>query len=387
MNTVRFGIIGLGNIGLHHAASLANGEVAGASLTAVSDTRVDHARRWAAERGSATQVFEQADALMDAGVCDAVIVATPPFLHPPLAIRAFSRGLHVLIEKPAGAYAKHVREMNAAAARSGRIFGIQFPNRHGLVYRKAKELIAGGELGALQRTQWTSTQWFRTQDYYDSGGWRGTWKGEGGGVLINQCPHHLDLWQWLCGMPVRVRAFCRFGQWHDVEVEDEVTAYVEYPGGGSGLFVCSTGEYPGVNRLEVVGDHGLLTVTEDRHLEFRRTRESVRRYLREYKGGFGHPECGPAEVVLSSPPACNNDNVADFVRAILHGDPLAAPGADGLNSLELSNAMQLSTWLDRTVDIPADEDRYLAILEERIRTSHIRKADTIRNFDVTASWR
>ena len=386
MKSVRMGIIGLGNIGLHHADSLRQSQVEGAVLTAVSDVRPDHAKRWVAEHGASAEAFDTAEALIDSRACDAVIVATPPPLHPPLAIRAFARGLHVLVEKPAGACAADVRAMNAAAVQSGRVFGIQFFHRLYPAYQKAKELIVAGELGDLQRTQWTSTKWYRTQDYYDSGGWRGTWSGEGGGVLVNQSPHDLDVWMWLCGLPARVRAFCRFGQWHTIEVEDDVTAYVEFANGASGVFICSTGEFPGTNRLEIVGDRGVLAIVDDHRLEFRRVSEPVRKHSREAKG-FSAPAVVPVEISLPDRLPENIDNTRNFVNAILRGDPLVAPGVEGLNSIELSNAMQLSTWLGATIELPADADRYRNLLEEKIRGSRVRKPDAVRNLDITTSWR
>jgi len=386
MTNVRMGVIGLGNIGLYHAGHLAAGDIAGATLTAVADTRPDHVKDWVAEHAPGATAFTDADDLMASDLCDAVIVATPPGLHPPLAIRAFECGLHVLIEKPAGICSLDARMMNEVAARSDRIFGIQFMHRLYPAYQKAKALITAGELGELQRTQWTSTKWYRTQDYYDSGGWRGTWKGEGGGVLVNQCPHDLDIWVWLCGAPKKVRAFCRFGQWHDLEVEDDVTAYVEYDNGASGVFICSTGEYPGTNRLEIAGDRGTLTIEDDRSLTFRRVAESVREH-RQNAEGFGSPAVEPVAIELPGTLAENVDNTQNFVDAIRSGTPLVAPGTEGLNSLELSNAMQLSTWQDTTVDLPTDAQLYQSMLNDRISRSRVRKSNTIRNLNITASWR
>lgn len=386
MTPVRMGIVGLGNIGLHHADYLLQGQIEGAILAAVSDVRPNHARCWVAEHAASTAAFDTAEALLDSGTCDAVIVATPPPLHPPLAIHAFSRGLHVLIEKPAGVFAADVRAMNVAAVQSGRVFGIQFAHRMFPAFQKARELIVTGELGELQRTHWTSTRWYRTQDYYDSGGWRGTWSGEGGGVLVNQSPHDLDIWVWLCGVPTRVRAFCRFGQWHAIEVEDDVTAYVEFPNGASGTFICSTGEFPGTNRLEIIGDRGILTILDNRRLEFRRVNQPVRKHCREAKG-FSTPEASPVEIDLPDRLPENVDNTRNFINAILRKEPLVAPGVEGLNSLELSNAMQLSSWLDTTIELPTDGTRYRELLEERIRSSKVCKPNAVRNLDVTASWR
>jgi len=386
MKKVRIGVIGLGNIGQYHASKLAEGDIQDGVLAAVVDIRPGFAKKWCEEHAPNTQSFEDTEAMFAAGSCDAVIVATPPPLHPPQAIQAFEKGLHVLIEKPAGICARDILIMNAAAETSGKVFSIQFPHRYHPAFQKAKSLITTGELGTIQRIQWTTTQWYRTQDYYNSGGWRGTWKGEGGGVLVNQCPHDLDILVWLCGMPARMRAFCRFGQWHDIEVEDEVTAYLEYPSGASGVFICSTGEYPGTNRLEIVGDGGTITIVNNQHLEFRKLSESLRTHCRTATG-FKKPE--ESLIPLSVPviEMENANNVNNFVQAIINGTPLIAPGQEGLKSIELSNAMQLSTWLDSTVDVPVDADRYAAELEERMRKSMIRKPSTTRTLDVKDSWR
>lgn len=386
MTGVRIGVIGLGNIGQYHAGQLAAGAVEHAVLSAVADVRGGFAKSWCGEHAPAARAFDDAGTLIASGCCDAVIVATPPPSHPPLAMAAFSHDLHVLIEKPAGICARDILAMNAAAEASGKVFGIQFLHRLYPVYQQARALIRSGGLGAIRRTQWTSTRWYRTQDYYNSGGWRGTWRGEGGGILVNQCPHDLDIWIWLCGLPTRLRAFCRFGQWHDIEVEDEVTAYLEYPNGASGVFICSTAEHPGTNRLEIVGDRGMLTILNDRQLEFHKLSESLEQHCRTAVG-FETPVASPVALSVPDTLADNIDNVRDFVQAIRNGTPLTAPGREGLDSVSLSNAMQLSTWLDATVDVPVDVDLYAAELEKRMRTSSIRKPSATRTLDITESWR
>ena len=386
MNDVRIGLIGLGNIGMYHAEQLAKGNIDGAVLAAVADTRDDHLNQWLGEHAPDAGAFSDAEAMLGAGCCDAVIIATPPALHAPLAIAAFAQGLHVQIEKPAGVCAHDVHPMNRAATESGRVFGIQFFHRFYPVYQRAKRLIEAGDLGELQRSQWTSTKWYRTQDYYDSGGWRGTWKGEGGGVLVNQCPHDLDIWTWLCGQPTSVRANCRFGQWHNLEVEDDVTAFAEFANGASGVFICSTGEFPGTNRLEIVGDRGTLVIEDDQRLTFTRVTESVREHCRHAQG-FGNPASEQPTVETFDQLASNMDCTRNFVDAIRYGTPLVAPGVEGLNSLELANAMQLSTWLDKTIALPTNAEQYRAILDEKIRTSTVKKPNVVRNLDINASWK
>ena len=263
-------------------------------MTAVCDARSERLD-WAEDTFGKIQVFSSIDDFFNHAEVDGIIIATPHYDHPKLRLRLLTK-VHVLSEKPAGVYTKNVREMNEAAVKSGKVFSMMFNQRTNPLYQKVRELILSGELGEIKRTNWIITNWYRSQSYYDSGGWRATWAGEGGGVMINQSPHQLDLWQWTTGlMPSRVRAFSGFGKYHDIEVEDDVTAYVEYENGATGLFVTSTGEAPGTNRFEVAGDRGKIVV-EDGKLTFWRLRQSEREFNREYQGGFGEPECWKIDI-------------------------------------------------------------------------------------------
>ncbi|HZG85070.1 Gfo/Idh/MocA family oxidoreductase [Paenibacillus sp.] len=376
MNKVRIGIVGMGNMGWGHADYLAAGEVKGAELTAVSDL-FESKRKQAAESFPGVAVFDSAEALFASGLVDAVLIATPHYEHPACAIEAFRHGLHVLIEKPAGVYTKQVRQMNEAAANSGKVFSIMYNQRTNPLYRKLRDLIISGELGEVRRTNWIITNWYRSQSYYNSGGWRATWAGEGGGVLINQDPHQLDLWQWTTGlMPTRVRAFCHFGKYRDIEVEDDVTAYVEYANGATGVFVTTTGEAPGTNRFEVTGDRGKIVI-EDGKLTFWRLRVSEPEFNATYKGSFGQPECWKCEVPIEGDNPGHKGITQNFVDAILKGTPLIAPGEEGILGLTISNAMHLSTWTDNWVNLPIDEDLYYDLLQERIRNSKYQKPETV----------
>lgn len=375
MDKVRVGVIGIGNMGSSHALNLFNGEIPNAELTAVCDTNPERLK-WAGENfGEKVQKFDNAQALISSDVVDAVMVATPHYDHPPLAIEALKKGLHVLIEKPAGVYTKQVREMNEVAEKTDRVFAIMYNQRTNPLYQKMRDLIQSGELGELKRTNWIITNWYRSQSYYDSGGWRATWAGEGGGVLLNQCPHNLDLWQWICGMPVRVRAFCGYGKYHNIEVEDDVTAYVEYENGATGVFITSTADAPGTNRFEVTGGRGKL-VAEYGKLTFWRLRESEREFNKRYKGGFGQPECWKCEIPLVGKETAHKGIMANWVNAILKGTPLLSPGVEGINGLTISNAMHLSSWLDDWVELPIDEDLFYEKLQERIKNSTFKKETT-----------
>lgn len=385
MSKVRIGIIGIGGMGSHHAGYIIKGEVPGAELAAVCD--INPARlAWAKENlGENVQIFDNADAMFAAKAVDAVMIATPHYGHPVLAVKAFENGLHVLVEKPAGVYTKQVRAMNEAAAKSGRVFGIMYNQRTNPLYQKLRDLLQSGELGAIKRTNWIITNWYRSQSYYNSDGWRATWAGEGGGVLLNQDPHQLDLWQWTCGMPKRVRAFCAFGKYHNTEVEDDVTAYVEYENGATGVFVTSTGDSPGTNRFEVSGDRGKIVI-EDGKLTFWRLRISERQFNSEYMGGFGEPECWKCEIPVSGDNPQHPGITRNWIDAILKGTPLHAPGVEGINGLQISNAMHLSAWTDSWVDIPVDEELFYEKLQEQIRASTFRKEIGNRVMDTKGTF-
>lgn len=360
-------------MGSSHSLYLNNGEVPGAVLTAVCDQNPERLT-WAKETlGENIQVFDNTEAFFEFGDIDAVIVATPHYDHPPLAIKALQKGLHVLVEKPVGVFTKNVRELNEVAKKSGKVFGIMFNQRTNPLYQKLRDLVQSGELGEIKRTNWIITDWYRSQSYYDSGGWRATWAGEGGGVLANQDPHQLDLWQWTSGlMPKRVRAFCGFGKFHNIEVEDDVTAYVEYENGATGVFVTSTGDAPGTNRYEISGDRGKLVV-EDGKLTFWRLRQSEREFNREYKGGFGEPECWKIDIPIKGEATQHKGITTNWVNAILHGTELLGPGVEGIKGLEISNAIHLSAWTDDWVDLPINEDLFYSKLQEKIKTSTFKK--------------
>ena len=361
---VRFGIVGAGAIVGHHCRAIAEAE--GAQLCAVSDLVRERAETVARDTGART--FCDHREMMDSGEVDAVIIATPHPSHPEIAVDAFERGLHVLCEKPLAAHVKAARIMVAASARSSVKFGVVFQLRTSPIFRKAKELIEAGEIGALRRAIWITTRSFRSQGYYDAADWRSTWEGEGGGLLLNQCPHELDLYQWLLGMPSRVRGFATFGRYHDIEVEDDVTAYMEWDKGMTGIFVATTGEVPGTNRLEIAGDCGRVVI-EDDEIVLDRTAGSVTEFTRNSQNPFKGPECRKIEVAVSKERGRHGDVIRNFVAAILRDEPLAAPGEDAIHSLELANAMVLSSVQRQTVSIPIDADAYENFLHEAIRAS------------------
>ncbi len=384
MDKVRLGIIGIGNMGSGHLKNILEGKVPEMEVTAVAD-RQEGRRAWAKENlPESVVIFEEGTDLIAAGVCDGVLIAVPHYQHPELTIDAMNHGLHVMCEKPAGVYTKQVREMNDAAKKCDRVFGMMFNQRTNCIYRKMHELVTSGELGAIKRVNWIVTDWYRTQSYYDSGSWRATWDGEGGGVLLNQCPHNMDLIQWICGMPSKVQAFCHNGKWHDIEVEDDVTAYLEYPNGATGVFVTTTADAPGTNRFEITLEMGKL-VCENGKLMLHKLSENERTFCKTAKGGFDIPECTVTEVETDGENEQHVGVLKAFAGRILHGTPLVAEGLEGINGLTLSNAMHLSSWLKREVEIPFDEDLFLEELNKRRRESRKKEGSGVV-FDTEGSY-
>lgn len=369
MDKVRYGVIGIGNMGRSHVKALYDGEIANAEVTAVCDQSAASLQWVKDQYGSAIHTYSDVDEFIASGTFDVLFIATPHYDHPELAIKGFEHNLHVLVEKPAGVYTKQVREMNEVASRSDRKFGMMYNQRTNPVYQKVREMIASGELGEIRRFNWIITDWYRSQSYYDSGSWRATWDLEGGGVLINQCPHNLDLMPWTLGMmPKRIRAFCYFGKYRDIEVEDDVTAFMEFENGTTGVFITTVADAPGTNRYEITGDKGKLVI-EDNEITFWRLEMPESEFNRTYKGGFGEPKHTKEVVEVHGEATQHKGIMRNFTQAILEDTPLLAPGEEGINGLTLSNAMYLSTWLDDWVELPLDEDLFYEKLQDRIKES------------------
>ncbi len=386
MDKLRFGIIGIGNMGSGHAKNLTAGKVPNACLTAVCDIK-ESRRQWARETlPESVEIFENTDQFFANAKIDAVIVAVPHYLHPVLGVESLKNGFHVLVEKPAGVYTKAVREMNAAADASNKVYGVMFNQRTNPVYQKVKELMESGELGQMKRVVWEITSWYRSQSYYDSGDWRATWGGEGGGVLLNQDPHQLDLWQWMCGMPTSIRAFMDYGKCRNIEVENDVTAIARYANGANGVFITSTHETPGTNRLEISADMGKLVVEND-VITFWRNRVGETEFNATYTKGFGSPECWKAEIPVKGPNPQHLGILENFASACLKGTPLLAPGQEGIKGVSISNAMHLSAWTDKWVD-PSniDEDLFYQLLQEKIKTSKFKKETKEANLDTAGTY-
>ncbi len=373
MNKIRLGIIGIGNMGSAHAANVLGGQCPDFTLVAAADTNAERLE-WAKKELSAeVRYFRTAEEMLDSGLIEACMVCVPHYDHPRYAVACMRRGIHVMVEKPAGVYTGQVREMNAEAAKHPEVvFGMMFNQRTNCLYRKMRELVRSGEYGQIRRTNWLITTWYRPQCYYDSGDWRATWAGEGGGVLLNQCPHQLDLWQWICGMPARVEAHLHYGLWHDIEVEDDVTAYVEYPNGATGVFVTSTGDAHGTNRFEIQLDRAKIVAEDDRLsvLEYAMTEQEFSKTNRQ---PFATVPAKELSVVTDGENPQHIGVINAWGGAIRRGKPLVARGEEGIDGLTLSNAMHLSSWLGRAITLPLDEELFYRELMKRVKTSR-RKA-------------
>ncbi len=384
MEKVRFGIIGCGNMGTAHAKNLADGKIDNGVLSCACDINPEKLNAMKETYGESIAYFDDAKTMMQSGMCDVVMIETPHYDHPALAMMAMDLGLHCIVEKPAGVYTLQVKEMIEHAKQASTIVGIMFNQRTNPVYKKMRELIANGTIGEIKRTNWIITDWYRTQYYYDSGSWRATWAGEGGGVLYNQSPHQLDLFQWITGLvPSKVHAHCHFGKWHEIEVEDDVTCYVEYPNGATGVFITTTADAPGTNRFEVTGTKGTL-IAEGTKLTLQELEVDEREHCYAATTGFEKPkmkdpvewsfeDSGPQHVGI-----CNN-----IANAILGLEEVYAPAEDGLYGVQLANAMHLSSWLDRAVTLPIDDELFYEELKKRIAIS---KPHRVRDTTEKLTW-
>ena len=363
MDKIRLGIIGFGAMGQGHAANLLAGKVKRCELVAACDAVEANLKKFPQLRGFATP-----EELFASKCVDAVIIATPHFAHTTLGIASLEAGLHTLVEKPISVHKADAERLIAVAKKNSKqVFCAMLQQRTDPHYQKIHELVHSGQLGQVRRYQWTITNWFRTEAYYGMGAWRATWKGEGGGVLLNQCPHNLDLLQWIFGMPKRVTGFCQFGRYHNIEVEDDVTAYFEYANGTHATFITSTGESPGTNRFEIAAERGRLVYENDK-LTWIKNEVGMTEFSQNTAEAFGRPKS--EEIPLNIEGSGQHIAVIqNFTDAILDGAKLASPGEDGINSVELSNAILLSAWTGKPVDLPLDSAVYEAELNKRIATS------------------
>ena len=380
MESIRTAVIGIGNMGTAHATCLHEGRIQGMRLAAVCDISAARLEECGRRFPEAAR-FQDWRELIASGQAEAVIVAVPHRLHAEIAACALQAGLHVLTEKPMDVSVSKARRLCEAAAGSDRVFAIMFNQRTNPLFRRAREIVRSGQLGELKRSVWIITNWYRTQHYYDSGDWRATWSGEGGGVLLNQAPHNLDLWQWICGMPVSVTAFCDVAKYHDIEVEDDATLFVRYANGATGAFITTTGEYPGTNRLEIAGDLGKL-VLENGVLKWWKLQSPEKEVRFGSAENFAKIPMEVEEITADEPETAHAGILQNFANAILKGEPLISPGEDGICELTLSNAAYLSQWSgNREIVLPLDEAAFDRELAKRAEQSKYCVRDNVAHPD------
>ncbi|MAT41197.1 MAG: oxidoreductase [Anaerolineaceae bacterium] len=377
---VNLAVIGVGAMGSAHARDIF--ELPNTNLVAVCDLISERAEYLA--KKYQCKAFTDYQNLINLCDIDAVIISVPHYDHTPISIDCFSKGIHVLTEKPIAVHVADAKKMIGAYQTALRTypnlkFGIMFQQRTYGFWKKVKSLLNENELGKIIRATWIITDWYRTQNYYDNGNWRATWRGEGGGVLLNQSPHNLDLFQWFFGMPNRVTGFVNFGKYHAIEVEDEVTAVFEYENGFIGHFITSTAESPGTNRLEIVGELGKLVV-ENEKLTFWRNRYSMLEDIITSNMPYTFVENWKIDVPFTHHGKPGHDIlIENFANSILQNEPLIVPGEQGINQIHLGNSIMLSGFLGKPVNLPIDADLYAQKLEERIRNSKFLKTTHIKS--------
>lgn len=375
MAKVKLGVIGLGQQGNAYANFLQEGKISNMELGAICD-HDPQKRKLAEERYPETPFYENYLDMLESKNVNAIVTCVPHYLHPEMGIEALKRDIHALLEKPAGVYTKQVREINEFAKQKPHLtYAIMFNQRTNKLYQKVKEIIDNGEIGKIRRTNWIITTWWRPQGYYDQGTWRATWDGEGGGVLVNQAPHQIDLIQWICGMPKKVYTKAQYGFQRDIPVEDDVTTIFDYGNGATGVFITCTHDVMGTDRLEILGDKGKIVVDNSKKVNIKRllkpesemsatmSMHEVSEILRgDGPGAIYEEEMTEFDSMWGGQHQAVLEN---FAANILDGTPLIAPGSDGIHGVELANAMHLSSWLNQEVSIPIDEDLYLEELTKR----------------------
>lgn len=375
MEKLKLGILGFGNMGTGHSNNIATGQTKNVELCAICDISEER-RKKAQELYPDVAVFEKAEDMYKSGLIEAVVIAVPHYDHPKYTMMAFENNLHVMVEKPAGVYTKQVIEMNEAAKNTDKKFGIMFNQRTNPLYIKLKNMIDSGMLGNIKKAIWIVTDWYRPDSYHRSGTWRGTWEGEGGGTIMNQNPHNLDLWQWWFGVPDKVTAYCSYGKYHDLECDDDVTAYFQYDNGMVGIYTTSTAEFPGTNRLEVSCDFGKVVI-EDGNLTFYKAEMHEREYNEKAQGFGGGNTVWKSELCDKPDMSFNQHSIVldKFAQDVRNEGKMVAEGIEGINEMLLANAIYMSDWLGNvavsTKDF--DHDKYYEMLKDKIKNSTFKK--------------
>ncbi len=387
---IRTVVIGFGGMGSKYVEILAKGQIQGMSLQGVCCRNAAGQQKLKEQYPQAVIYQNVEDTFAHAEDFDAVVIVTPHDTHVEIGTKAFAHGKHVICDKPAGVSTREVREF-LAAKRKDTAFAMMFNTRTTPAFQKAKEILDQGGLGKVTRAIWTCNTWFRSSCYHQSAPWRSSWSGERGGLLINQCQHFLDIWQWLLGMPDAVDASIDFGKYNNFAVDDSVDLRFFYNNengengmgqtrrfpGLRGSFLSASGEHPGVNRLEIWGTGGRLTVEGGKTLTLDRNDVDIRDFCRDNEEIYAVPPHHLEQIEVGTeeqPYVVMFQNFSDHIHK---GTPLLAPGEEGLNSMMLANASYLSAWQHRLLELPIDDGLYEVMLEQRI-SGEERLADRMR---------
>ncbi len=377
MEKTKIGVLGIGNMGRTHADHIFKGNVPHMELAAVCD--IDPARlAWCDERLPGVPQFKSAEEMIASGLCDSILIAVPHYDHEKYTIMAFEAGLNVYCEKPGAVYTLQGLRMIEAAKKSGKVFSVGFQQRTNPTFRKIREMVQSGELGHIKKVIWIVTNWYRPQAYHDSSSWRSTWKLEGGGTIVNQNPHNIDLFQWMFGMPDEVLSTIDYGKYYDIEVDDDVNVLMRYKSGTVAIYTTSTGEMPGTNRLEISCDMGKLVLEHD-ELTFWRNEVSEREFNRTNTASF--PSIKNEKIRIETPKLEMSQHDAlleDFASAVCCGTPLLSPGVECINELTLADAFYYSDWQgQKWIDTNNfDHEGYYRALTDKINKSTYVKKTT-----------
>ncbi|MGY0413319.1 Gfo/Idh/MocA family protein [Staphylococcus sp. mip270_02] len=380
MTNIRLGIIGLGAQGNTYADFINENKVKNVVIGAICDIDPDK-KALATEKYPNTPFYNDYIDLLESGDVDAVVTTVPHYLHTEIGKAALNRDIHALLEKPADIYAEKVKEISDLAASKPELtFGIFFNQRTNPLYQKVKALIDDGDIGQIRRTNWIITTWWRPQAYYDQSSWRATWNGEGGGVLVNQAPHQIDLMQWLCGLPEKVYANVKYGYQRNLNVDDDVTTVLDYGNGATGVFITCTHDIIGTDRLEITGDKGKILVEDSKKITIKRLKQSENEMnetmtwaeVAEIFKGDGMGDIYETDTFeFDSVWGEQHINVLEnFAANIIDDTPLIAPGSDGIHGVNFVNAIYLSSWSGKEVTLPVDPTEFKNALQHKINTEN-----------------
>jgi len=367
---IRIGIAGIGFIAEEYIKLITAGRIQNAEVRALSSRNRSHMEAVKEKYQLDAVLFTDYEAMLSSGLIDAVMICTPHFHHPGMAIKAIRRGIHTMIEKPVGIFPEELRELAESLQTHPDVkAGVLYCRRTNPIYQQIKDFLDSGELGQLKRVTWiiTNASVYRTQAYYNSATWRGTYVGEGGGLLLNQVSHHIDMLVWLLGLPKAIQANCYSAVERNIEVENEVSITMEYPGQAIGQFISSTREFPGTNRLEISCSKAQLILENEKDLTVRKLGVEETEFNRTTNIPFAFI---PYEEEIHNFEPYENPEIQarivnNFISAVTDGKPIACPVEDAIRSQQFIIGAYLSSWQEKKLTLPADGKAFTEELKKR----------------------